>query len=514
MDGNAPQGLLRDGLPVYESQKRFAAGIPVWRPRLLWLSTSLNSLCLRRPMRAQKTVRVGAIQKRRPYKKIRLGSLIDVRKVDKLQLTCATAHGEHTLRLPNAPLCTQITEILLELMRLQPRTMESPSPEGRAASARRSAGTAPQRSVSDMSVPGTAGPSTARAVKNLRKQLALERLSTPRRSLSLRRLGSTPRAGTPRAGATPRGSPHDAAPSARKELLLRSASVPPTSGAPKRFTSFFPEDVLYSELKKVRPSPRLASPTPRPSLEPPPRRVLSTLVSSGLLQAGTRPAPPPGPASRQVKAEAEALRSNAAKEQAELQLLAEQKAQLAEQLARLARREADAIPAAEERAGSLGADTSTPATGRRLDMTLASVAGSRRLSLGSISEQDADSPPPPAEDSRERATAAEGAVARATAAEARAQKAEAALAAECAATEARLAAQRAEHGERVAEMRHALADAIEARAHAEQARCSQAPPLTAASSITPLHCPPPFHPPPPSPLPPAPLAPPPRRHRA
>ena len=47
------QGFLREGIPVHERSQRFAAGLPVWRPRLLWLSTSLNSLCLRRPSRSQ-----------------------------------------------------------------------------------------------------------------------------------------------------------------------------------------------------------------------------------------------------------------------------------------------------------------------------------------------------------------------------------------------------------------------------------------------------------------------------
>ena len=101
------QGFLREGIPVHERSQRFAAGLPVWRPRLLWLSTSLNSLCLRRPTRSKPG---GSLAKRRPYKKIRLGSLVDVRKVgDKGQLCCVTAHGEHSVRLPNAPLCAQVS---------------------------------------------------------------------------------------------------------------------------------------------------------------------------------------------------------------------------------------------------------------------------------------------------------------------------------------------------------------------------------------------------------------------
>ena len=107
------QGFLREGIPVHERSQRFAAGLPVWRPRLLWLSTSLNSLCLRRPTRSKPGLRAvklgGSLAKRRPYKKIRLGSLVDVRKVgDKGQLCCVTAHGEHSVRLPNAPLCAQV----------------------------------------------------------------------------------------------------------------------------------------------------------------------------------------------------------------------------------------------------------------------------------------------------------------------------------------------------------------------------------------------------------------------
>ena len=102
------QGFLREGIPVHERSQRFAAGLPVWRPRLLWLSTSLNSLCLRRPTRSKNKLG-GSLAKRRPYKKIRLGSLVDVRKVgDKGQLCCVTAHGEHSVRLPNAPLCAQV----------------------------------------------------------------------------------------------------------------------------------------------------------------------------------------------------------------------------------------------------------------------------------------------------------------------------------------------------------------------------------------------------------------------
>ena len=110
------QGFLREGIPVHERSQRFAAGLPVWRPRLLWLSTSLNSLCLRRPTRSKPTPGLravklgGSLAKRRPYKKIRLGSLVDVRKVgDKGQLCCVTAHGEHSVRLPNAPLCAQVS---------------------------------------------------------------------------------------------------------------------------------------------------------------------------------------------------------------------------------------------------------------------------------------------------------------------------------------------------------------------------------------------------------------------
>jgi hypothetical protein len=108
------QGLLREGIPVHERSQRFAAGLPVWRPRLLWLSTSLNSLCLRRLSRSKpglRAVKLGdSLAKRRPYKKIRLGSLVDVRKVgDKGQLCCVTAHGEHSVRLPNAPLCAQVS---------------------------------------------------------------------------------------------------------------------------------------------------------------------------------------------------------------------------------------------------------------------------------------------------------------------------------------------------------------------------------------------------------------------
>ena len=94
------QSFLREGVPVHERSQRFSAGLPVWRPRLLWLSTSLNSLCLRRPSRPKpglRTVKLGgSLAGRRPYKKIRLGALVDVRKVgDKGQLCCVTAHGEH-----------------------------------------------------------------------------------------------------------------------------------------------------------------------------------------------------------------------------------------------------------------------------------------------------------------------------------------------------------------------------------------------------------------------------------
>ena len=98
------QSFLREGVPVHERSQRFSAGLPVWRPRLLWLSTSLNSLCLRRPSRPKPGLRAvklgGSLAGRRPYKKIRLGALVDVRKVgDKGQLCCVTAHGELSLAL-------------------------------------------------------------------------------------------------------------------------------------------------------------------------------------------------------------------------------------------------------------------------------------------------------------------------------------------------------------------------------------------------------------------------------
>ena len=99
------QSFLREGVPVHERSQRFSAGLPVWRPRLLWLSTSLNSLCLRRPSRPKPGLRAvklgGSLAGRRPYKKIRLGALVDVRKVgDKGQLCCVTAHGEHSIAVP------------------------------------------------------------------------------------------------------------------------------------------------------------------------------------------------------------------------------------------------------------------------------------------------------------------------------------------------------------------------------------------------------------------------------
>jgi len=98
------QSFLREGVPVHERSQRFSAGLPVWRPRLLWLSTSLNSLCLRRPTRPKPGLRAvklgGSLAGRRPYKKIRLGALVDVRKVgDKGQLCCVTAHGELSLAI-------------------------------------------------------------------------------------------------------------------------------------------------------------------------------------------------------------------------------------------------------------------------------------------------------------------------------------------------------------------------------------------------------------------------------
>ena len=103
------QSFLREGVPVHERSQRFSAGLPVWRPRLLWLSTSLNSLCLRRPTRPKpgrlRAVKLGgSLAGRRPYKKIRLGALVDVRKVgDKGQLCCVTAHGERSLTLALTP---------------------------------------------------------------------------------------------------------------------------------------------------------------------------------------------------------------------------------------------------------------------------------------------------------------------------------------------------------------------------------------------------------------------------
>jgi hypothetical protein len=51
------QSFLREGVPVHERSQRFSAGLPVWRPRMLWLSTSLNSLCLRRPSRPKPGLR-------------------------------------------------------------------------------------------------------------------------------------------------------------------------------------------------------------------------------------------------------------------------------------------------------------------------------------------------------------------------------------------------------------------------------------------------------------------------
>ena len=249
---------------MHERSQRFAAGLPVWRPRLLWLSTSLNSLCLRRPMRSKPGLRAvrlgGSLAKRRPYKKIRLGSLIDVRKVgDKGQLCCVTVHGEHCVRLPNAPLCAQITEILLELMRLQPCTAELPSPqeEEHSSSGRRSA------SGRRASCPGSACPSTARAVRNLRRQLSMDILSTPR-------LLGTPRRNLSHIAARPpRGTPREGSVDLRHHAPLlppdsrpaRSASLPsspgmkrPPASVPCRRTSFLPEKhmMLYKELQRVR----------------------------------------------------------------------------------------------------------------------------------------------------------------------------------------------------------------------------------------------------------------------
>ena len=114
-----------------------------------------------------------------------------------------------------SPNPNQITDILLEIMRLQPRTNDLPSPVEHSAG-RASAGRASGRRAS---CPGSACPSTARAVKNLERQLSMDLLSTPRLL------------GTPR------------------RPLAHLAAPPPALAALGSLTA---PQVLYSELMRVR----------------------------------------------------------------------------------------------------------------------------------------------------------------------------------------------------------------------------------------------------------------------